>query len=101
MESKTLQKDNVYTIQTNIRKWGNSQGIRLSKEILTQMNLQENDTVGINVYDGKMTVEKINKPKYLNLTERLEAFYKRPIDEIYVESTREIDVGDPVGNEQW
>ncbi len=101
MESKTLQKDNVYTIQTNIRKWGNSQGIRLSNEVLTQMNLQENDTVGINVYDGKMTVEKISKPKYLNLTERLEAFYKRPIDEIYVESTREIDVGDPVGNEQW
>lgn len=101
MESKILQKDNVYTIQTNIRRWGNSQGIRLSKEILAQMNLQENDTVGINVYDGKMTVEKINKPKYLNLTERLEAFYKRPIDEIYVESTQEVDVGDPVGNEIW
>lgn len=101
MESKTLQKDNVYTIQTNIRKWGNSQGIRLSKEILTQMNLQENDTVGINVYDGKMTVEKISKPKYLNLTERLESFYKRPIDEIYVESTQEVDVGDPKGSEIW
>ena len=101
MESKILQKDNVYTIQTNIRRWGNSQGIRLTKEILAQMDLQENDTVGINVYDGKMTVEKINKPKYLNLAERLEAFYKRPIDEIYVESTQEVDVGDPVGNEQW
>ena len=101
MELKNLRKDNVYTIQTNIRRWGNSQGIRLSKEILTQMNLQENDTVGINIYDGKMTVEKINKPKYLNLQERLEAFYKRPIDEIFVESTQEVDVGDPVGNEQW
>lgn len=101
MESKILQKGNVYTIQTNIRRWGNSQGIRLSKEILAQMNLQENDTVGINIYDGKMTVEKINKPKYLNLTERLEAFYKRPIDEIYVESTQEVDVGDPKGNEIW
>ena len=65
------------------------------------MNLQENDTVGINVYDGKMTVEKINKPKYLNLTERLEAFYKTPIDEIYVESTQEVDAGDPKGNEIW
>lgn len=53
------------------------------------------------VYDGKMTVEKINKPKYLNLTERLEAFYKRPIEEIYVESTQEVDVGDPKGNEIW
>ena len=99
MELKNLREDNVYTIQTNIRRWGNSQGIRLTKEILAQMNLQENDTVGINVYDGKMTVEKINKPKYLNLEERLEAFYKRPIDEIYVESTQEVDVGDPQGNE--
>lgn len=101
MELNNLRKDNVYTIQTNIRRWGNSQGIRLTKEILAQMDLQENDTVGINVYDGKMTVEKINKPKYLNLAERLEAFYKRPIDEIYVESTQEVDVGDPVGDEQW
>lgn len=101
MESKILQKGNVYTIQTNIRRWGNSQGIRLSKEILAQMNLQENDTVGINICDGKMTVEKVNKPKYLNLTERLEAFYKRPIDEIYVESMQEVDVGDPKGNEIW
>lgn len=101
MEQMTIQKENGYTVQTNIRRWGNSQGIRLSKEILAQMNLQENDTVGINVYNGKMTVEKINKPKYLNLTERLEAFYKRPIEEIYVESTQEVDVGDPVGNEQW
>ncbi len=101
MESKILQRDNVYAIQTNIRRWGNSQGIRLSKEIMAQMDLQENDTVGINVYDGKMTIEKVNKPKYLNLTERLEAFYKRPIEEIYVESTQEVDVGEPVGNEQW
>ena len=101
MELKNLRKDNVYTIQTNIRRWGNSQGIRLTKEILAQMDLQENDTVGINIYDGKMTVEKINKPKYLNLQERLEAFYKRPIDEIFVESTQEVDVCDPVGNEQW
>lgn len=101
MGQMALQKGSNYTIQTNIRRWGNSQGIRLSKEILAQMNLQENDTVGINVYDGKMTVEKINKPKYLNLAERLESFYKRPIDEIYVESTQEVDVGDPKGNEIW
>lgn len=101
MRGTITQRENSYTIQTNIRRWGNSQGIRLSKEILAQMNLQENDTVGIYVYDGKMTIEKINKPKYLNLEERLEAFYKRPIDEIYVESTQEVDVGNPKGNEIW
>ena len=96
-----LASENGYVTQTNVRRWGNSQGIRLSKEIMSQMNLQENDTIEINIYDGKMTIEKINKSKYLNLTERLEAFYKRPIDEIYVESTQEVDVGDPKGNEIW
>lgn len=101
MEQMMAQKEKNYAIQTNIRRWGNSQGIRLSKEILAQMNLQENDIVGINICDGKMTVEKVNKPKYLNLAERLEAFYKRPIDEIYIESTQEVDVGDPKGNEIW
>ncbi len=99
MEATAIQKERTYTIQTNVRRWGNSQGIRLTKEIMSQMNLQENDAVGINIIDGKMTVEKINKPKYLNLAERLEAFYKRPIEEIYVESTQEVDVGDPQGNE--
>ena len=92
---------NTFTTQTIIRKWGNSQGIRLSKEILSQMDLKEDDTIGISIYNGKMIIEKVNKPKYLNLEERLEAFYKRPIDEIYVESKQEVDVGDPVGNEKW
>ena len=96
-----VQKLSGYAIQTNIRRWGNSQGIRLSKEIMSQMDLNENDTVGINISDGKMTIEKINKPKYLNLAERLEAFYERPIDEIYVESTHEVDEGCPKGNEIW
>ena len=91
----------TYATQTTIKKWGNSQGIRLSKEILLQMNLKEDDAIGINIYNGKMVIEKINKPKYLNLQERLEAFYKRPIEDIYVESTQEVDLGDPVGNEQW
>ena len=91
----------TYATQTTIKKWGNSQGIRLSKEILLQMNLKENDTIGIDIYDGKMVIEKINKPKYLNLQERLEAFYKRPIEDIYVESTQGVDAGDSVGNEQW
>lgn len=90
-----------FIAKTNIRRWGNSQGIRLSKEILTQMDLREDDTIGINIYDGKMIIEKINKPKYLNLQERLEAFYKRPIDDIYIESTQEVDVGAPKGNEIW
>lgn len=105
MERKNLEmtKEPImnFTAKTIIRRWGNSQGIRLSKEILAQMNLKEDDTVGISIYDGKMTIEKINRPKYLNLQERLESFYNKPLDEIYIESTPEVEVGDPKGNEIW
>lgn len=103
MKTNEMTRDKIinFTTKTTVRRWGNSQGIRLSKEVLSQMNLKEDDTIGISVCDGKMTIEKVNKPKYLNLQERLETFYKKPIDEIYVESTQEVDVGDPVGNEQW
>lgn len=102
MNTNQMIKDQAtFTTKTIIRKWGNSQGIRLSKEILAQMDLKEDDTIGISIFDGKMTIEKVNAPKYHNLKERLEAFYKRPIDEIYVESAQEVEVGDPVGDEQW
>ena len=92
----------VYATRTCIKKWGNSQGIRLSKEILTRMNLTEEDEVKIKIYNGKMVIEKINEPvKYSNLKERLEAFYNKPIDEIHIEKTQEISVGAPVGVEFW
>ena len=55
----------------------------------------------INIYNGEMVIKKIKYPKYTNLQERLEAFYQKPIDEIYVESTQEVDVGAPKGDEYW
>lgn len=101
MDEGTTQVTQDHMIQTNIRKWGNSQGIRLTKGLMAQMGLKENDTVEISIHEGKMTIEKLNRPKYRDLKERLEAFYKRSIDEIYVEDTPEVDVGGPVGDEVW
>ncbi len=92
---------NIYMVQTAIRKWGNSQGIRLPKEVMAKMDLKENDEIGINVDNGKIIIEKINKSRYLNLKERLEAFYHKPLDEIYVENTQEVDTGAPTGDEIW
>lgn len=91
---------NKYITQTVIRKWGNSQGIRLSKEILSRMGLKEGDTIKINIHDGKMIIEKADRPKYANLKERLEAYYNKSLDEIYIESTQETDVDEPIGLEQ-
>ena len=39
-----------------------------------------------------MTIEKLNGQKYFNLKERLEAFYNKPIDEVFVENTHEVDM---------
>lgn len=94
------RKESIFISQTAIRRWGNSQGIRLSKEIISSAGLKENDNVEISVDNGIITIKKA-KPKYLNLKERLEAFYNKPIDDIYVESSQEADVGTHVGDEVW
>ena len=94
------RKESIFISQTAIKKWGNSQGIRSSKEIISSAGLKENDSVEISVNNGVITIKKV-KPKYLTLKERLEAFYNKPIDDIYVESSQEVDVGTHVGNEVW
>ena len=48
-----------------------------------------------------MTIKKIKSEKSLDLQEKLEAFYQKPLDEIFVESTEEVSVGEPAGNELW
>lgn len=101
MNSNTKRKENsIFISQTFIKKWGNSQGVRLSKEILNMIGCKENDKVEIGVDNGRITIKKATK-KYTNLTERLEAFYNKPIENIFVENTQEVDVGAPVGEEYW
>lgn len=92
------KKENIFISETTIRKWGNSQGVRLPKDIINRAGLKENDNVEICVINGIITIRK-TKPKHLNLQERLEAFYNKPIDDIYVEGAQEINVGSHVSEE--
>lgn len=98
-----IHEENSYTYrtQTAVRRWGNSQGIRLSKEVMSQMGLKTNDTLELSINNGRIVIMKVSNSKYSNLEERLEAFYHKPIDEIFVENSQEVDVGDPVGDELW
>lgn len=100
MNNITQGKESIFISQTFIKKWGNSQGIRLPKEVINMIGCKENDKVEISVDNGKITIKKATK-KYTNLTERLEAFYSKPIENIFVENTQEVDVGAPVGEEYW
>ena len=41
---------------TQVKTWGNSQGIRLSKELLALAGIKSNDLLDISVIDGNMGV---------------------------------------------
>ena len=53
-------------MQAVIQKWGNSQGVRLPKSILSAANLRENDSVSIEVQENQITLRKVRKPVTLD-----------------------------------
>ncbi len=45
-------------MQTQVREWGNSQGIRLSKEILKSAGIALNEVLDVSVSNGVITLKK-------------------------------------------
>ena len=44
---------------TRIQKWGNSQGVRLSKEVLSEADIGVGDAVSVAVHDGALVVTPV------------------------------------------
>lgn len=82
-----------------LQKWGNSHGIRVPKQLLTDLDIKVNDKLNIEVENDKMIIKKEKTHK--TLKERLEDFYKKPISRIKKIEVEEIDTGSPVGDEIW
>jgi antitoxin MazE len=82
-------------MQTKIQKWGNSQGLRLAKNVLEDARLGVGDAVDVAVRDGIIVVAPIRKIRGRYRLEDLVA--KIPKDY----NTGEVDWGDPVGKEEW
>jgi antitoxin MazE len=83
-------------MNTAIQKWGNSQGIRLNKEILSQSNLNPGDPVVVEAKNNVITIRPLktrNRKKY-----SLEKLVEQ-IPENY--TTEEFDFGKPAGREEW
>ena len=78
-----------------IQKWGNSQGLRLTKNLLADAQLDIGDEVDIRVKDGIMiiTPTKMIRGKY-NLKDLVARIPKDT-------QTGEVDWGEPVGKEVW
>lgn len=80
-------------MNTQITKWGNSQGVRLTKELLETAGINMNDEVILVAERGRITIEKSQRHK--TLEERAEAFNGK------IGPYEEFDWGDPVGREVW
>lgn len=80
-------------MQVQVKTWGNSQGIRIAKEILQAANIAVNDMLDINVSDGVITLVKPYRHK--TLEERAAEFNGN------LNLDGECDWGEPVGREVW
>ncbi len=80
-------------MQAQIKAWGNSQGIRISKEILQEANIEIDDVLDVKVSDGMIMLVKPFRHK--TLEERAAEFDGR------LNLDGEYDWGEPVGREVW
>jgi antitoxin MazE len=78
-----------------IQKWGNSQGLRIAKNLLTDVRLDVGDEVDITVKEGIMIVAPAKRMRGRHSIEDLVA----KIPEDY--QPREVDWGEPAGKEVW
>ena len=78
-----------------IQKWGNSQGLRLTKSLLDDAHIDVGDEVDISVKDGNIIVSPAKRIRGRHNLKDLVAC----IPENY--ETSEVDWGEPVGKEAW
>jgi antitoxin MazE len=80
---------------TKVQKWGNSQGLRLPKQVLEDARISIGDAVDVTVREGMIVIAPANrvrgKRSLKELVSRIPKNYK----------AREIDWGKPVGREAW
>lgn len=80
-------------MEVQLKEWGNSQGIRFSKDVLREAGFACNDTLYMDVSDGVIVLSKLRRHK--TLEERVAENGGK------LNLNGEYDWGDPVGREIW
>ncbi len=80
---------------TKVQKWGNSQGLRLAKQVLEEACISIGDFVDVSARDGLIVIAPVKrirgKQSLRGLISRIPKNYR----------TGEMDWGEPVGREDW
>ena len=78
---------------TKIQRWGNSQGLRIPKEVLAEAHIEVGDEVEVRAVDGKIVVTPLRFVRgRLALADLVAAIPAGP-------TVREVDWGAPEGDE--
>ena len=54
----------LYIMETKVKKWGNSLGVRLPKALLESLSLEDDDTVVLTLDKSTLSLTKKNHKKY-------------------------------------
>ena len=80
---------------TKVQKWGNSQGLRLAKQVLEDARISVGDDVAVTARDGMIVIAPVRrvrgKQNLHELVSRIPKNYQ----------TGEMDWGKPAGREVW
>ena len=79
-------------MKTKIKKWGNSLAVRIPKSLADEMALDEGSFVDLSLNDNELIIRPAEK-RY-NLRELVRRINKSNRQE-------EVDLGEPVGREEW
>jgi antitoxin MazE len=80
---------------TKIQKWGNSQGLRLARQMLEEAHLAVGDEVEVAARDGMIVIAPVRRIRGKQSLEDLVSRIPRNFD------PKETDWGKPVGREVW
>lgn len=80
---------------TKVQKWGNSQGLRFTKAILEEAQINVGDEVNVSVQKGRIIVEPVTK---VRVRYNLKELVSKMPEEYQAE---ELDWGEAVGKEVW
>ena len=80
--------------EISISKWGNSQGLRIPKEIIEALNINIGDKVRLFIEKNRLVLEPVKKKKKYNISELVEK-----IPDNYTKEQEHFS--EPMGKEIW
>ncbi|OPY78954.1 MAG: Antitoxin MazE [Syntrophorhabdus sp. PtaU1.Bin058] len=80
---------------TRIQKWGNSQGLRLARQVLEDARISVGDEVDVTTRDGIIVIAPARHVRSKQSLEKLVSGIPRNY------KPKEVDWGKPVGREVW